>query len=77
MLDVLFDGLAAKSDLRKCVSEKFGEHSKAHTERLPLCFRVAKFVEWKETEKVVGKGSSTKGRQISTEQAAEARKAHR
>lgn len=37
VLDVLLDGLAAKSDLQKSVFERFGGQSRAHTERLPLC----------------------------------------
>ena len=35
VLDGLLFGLAARSDLQKSVSENFGGHLKAHTERLP------------------------------------------
>lgn len=37
MLDVLSDDLAARSDLRRSVSESFGGRLKVHTERLPSC----------------------------------------
>ncbi len=45
VLDVRLFGLAARSDLRRSVSESFGGHSKAHIEHLPWYFFSRKAIE--------------------------------
>lgn len=60
VLDVLLFGLAARSDLRRSVSEKFGGRLKAHTERRPSSILLREAFEWIKGKRIVKEERSTR-----------------